>query len=160
MQILNREAIAVFASLKSEKASLSATPSADLVLDYYLIDNEGVVFGKGTPDLNILKIYIFNREIFIGRKLPGEISNVIKILDKIKTLGIQINKAWINQGTFIITSSQGVSQIIFRLEGDINIQLASLQLILDKAKIDLKELEFIDLRFDKPVVKFAPIKHG
>ncbi len=160
IKISNRQAVAILASLRSEEATFSATPSADLVSDNYLIDNEGVVFGKVDSDLNIPKILIYNQEIFISQKPGVEISNAIKILDKIKSLSIQINKAWINQGIFVINSTFPVSQMIFRLDGDINIQLASLQLILDKAKIDLKEMEFIDLRFDKPVVKFAPIKHG
>lgn len=158
LQISSREAFAVLAFLKNKEASFSATPSADEVSDYYMADNEGVVFGKGVRDLNIPQIFIYNYEISIGQKLTGEISNALRILDKIKTLGIQINKAWIREGNFIITSSSPASQIIFRLSNDVDIQLASLQLILDKAKIDVSSLEFIDLRFDKPVVKFAPKK--
>ena len=49
-------------------------------------------------------------------------------------------------------------KVFFRLDNEIDLQLASLQLILEKAKIDERILEFIDLRFDKPIVRFAPKK--
>lgn len=158
LQTANREALAVFASLKDKEASFSATLSAELVKDYFWIDAEGVVFGRGESNPGILTIYLFNQELSIGQKLTGVISDIPMVLDKIKTLGIQIDTARINQDSFIITSANSVSEMLFRLNNNVNVQLASLQLILDKAKIDLNELEFIDLRFDKPVVRFAPKK--
>ncbi len=158
LQTVNREALAVFASLKDKEASFSATPSAELVKDYFLVDSEGVVFGRGESNPWILTVYLFNQELSIGQKLTGGISDIPRILDKIKILGIQIDTARINQDSFIITSVNPVSEMFFRLNNNVDVQLASLQLILDKAKIDLNELEFIDLRFDRPVVRFAPKK--
>ncbi|MDO8573310.1 MAG: FtsQ-type POTRA domain-containing protein [Candidatus Daviesbacteria bacterium] len=148
LQVSNRKALAVFA----------ATPSAELVKEFFLIDNEGVVFGKGEENSDFLKIYIFNQNLSVGQKLTGIISDIPKVLDKIKTLNIQINTARINQDIFTITSNPPVLEILFRLNNNVDVQLASLQLILNKAKMDLNELEFIDLRFDKPVVRFAPKK--
>lgn len=51
-----------------------------------------------------------------------------------------------------LKEDQKEQKIIFALERDILKQLASLQLILQKAKIDNRVMEMIDLRFDKPVV--------
>ncbi|MBI4038755.1 hypothetical protein HY384_02235 [Candidatus Daviesbacteria bacterium] len=57
---------------------------------------------------------------------------------------------------FLINPYSNNPRIIFRLSNSLDVQLASLQLILGKAKIDGSRLEFIDLRFDKPVLKFTP----
>ena|SRR3989339_77868 len=148
LKIENRKAVAVIAELR-EEASFSAAPSAD-VKDYYLIDDEGVIFGKGA-DLAVPQIFVSGLKIFSA-------SNLVKILEKISVLGILINKGFIDGDVLTIDSNPPVSKIILRLDGEIDIQLGSLQLIVDKAKIDSKDLEFIDLRFDKPVVKFAPKK--
>lgn len=158
LRAVNREVLAVLASLKNKEASLSATPSAELVREYFLVDSEGVVFGSGVSDSGALKIYIFDREIAVGKKLTGITADIPKILDKFKSLNIPVDAARINQEFFIVTSLSPASQILFRLNDNVNEQLASLQLILNKAKMDLNELEFIDLRFDKPVVRFAPKK--
>lgn len=159
LKISNRQVTAVLAVLKNE-ASLSATPSSEDVRDSYVVDNEGIVFGKGEDNSNIPRIFISNLKISMGEKLKDGILNAVKILEKIKTLGLSIDKSWISDNNFVLYSGTPVSKIIFRLNDGIDIQLASLQLILDKAKIDSKELEFIDLRFDKPVVRFAPQKRN
>ena len=79
-------------------------------------------------------------------------------MDAVKKMGISVNESFLNDSFFIIKDETSVIKVIFRLKNEVDIQLASLQLILDKAKIDEKELEFIDLRFDKPVVRYAPKK--
>lgn len=158
LQILNREPFVVLASLKNKEASYSAIPSADEVGAYYMVDNEGVVFDKGAPNLNLPQIFIYNSEISMGQKLTGKLSNVLVILQKMKTFGIEVNMGRIIDEDFVVDSNPPLSRVIFRLNENVGIQIASLQLIQNKAKIDSSEFEFIDLRFDKPVVKFAPKK--
>ncbi|MBI2196543.1 FtsQ-type POTRA domain-containing protein [Candidatus Daviesbacteria bacterium] len=176
IQTFDREPAALLISLEEKEASMSslvadiATPSAQQVRDSYSVDAEGVIFSEDTKDLNVPKIYIYDSGITLGKKLENDlIGNSLKILEKVKTLGIEVKEGWIFDNFFIINSEVSNLKIIFRLNEKLDIQLASLQLILDKAKInrrtiptevgrDLKELEFIDLRFDKPVVKFAPKK--
>ncbi len=99
------------------------------------------------------------KEYFKIDKSEGSfLNNALKILDKIKTFGVTTKKSWVSGEFFIINPDIMDPKIIFRLDSQIDIQLASLQLILTEAKIDLKELTFIDLRFDKPIVRFAPKK--
>lgn len=148
-----RQPLAALFVLKEETASPSAKPE-----EAYLTDNEGMVFAKGKGDLNIPQVFVYNLKTSLGEKVTGAVLNSLIILDKIKTLGFDVEKSIISDNNFVIIAGLGKPQIIFHLEGDIDIQLVSLQLISDKAKIDLKELEFIDLRFDKPVVRFAPQK--
>lgn len=169
IKITARQPVATLVALKEKEASLSslieniATPAAKLIKDSYLVDNEGVIFSKNTSDADIPRIYAYDLEISLGKKLENNlIDNSLKILERIKTFGINVIEAWISDGVFIVLGDSGTffrGKIIFDLEGRIDIQLASLQLILAEAKIDLKELEFIDLRFDKPIVRFVPEKN-
>ncbi|MCR4306266.1 MAG: FtsQ-type POTRA domain-containing protein [Candidatus Daviesbacteria bacterium] len=165
IQVLNRQPVAILATLKEKEASMSsfffniATPSAREIQDYYIVDSEGVVFSKDKEKINVSRIYIDDLDISLGGKLESRlIGDSLKILEIAKTLGIVVSESWIFDNFFIINSDASKLKVIFRLDNRVDIQLASLQLILDKAKIDLKELEFIDLRFDKPVVRFAPKK--
>jgi hypothetical protein len=57
-------------------------------------------------------------------------------------------------GTMIIVDVQEM-KVILNLKGEYLKQLASLQLILQKNKIDSKRIESVDLRFAKPVVIYS-----
>lgn len=165
LKVTGRDPAAILISLKSKSASASslientATPSAQDVADAFVVDGEGVIFAKDTEKLNIPKVYLYDLSLSLGKKLKGDfISNVLKILDKVKTFGETIKESWVSDDIFLINSDTHSLKIVFRLDDKTEIQLASLQLILTEAKINLKQLEFIDLRFDKPIVKFAPKK--
>lgn len=164
VQISGRQPVAVLIDLKDKQASFSslleniATPSALLTGNSFIIDNEGMVFDKDKNDLSIPRIYIYNLDIALGKSLTDNlIINTLKILDKVKTFGTLVKESWIGNNFYIIAGDPK-PKIIFRLDEQIDTQLASLQLILTEAKINSRELEFIDLRFDKPIVKFTPKK--
>lgn len=154
IEVRGRDPAVILASLDQP----FSTPSADEKLAGYLADNDGVVFAKNTGDLTSPTVYHANLDISLGKKLEV-LGQILKILDKIKILGIETPDNLINDDDFWV-NPYTTPKIIFRLNDKIDIQLASLQLILDKAKIDSEKLEFIDLRFDKPVVQFAPYDHG
>ncbi|MDD5415815.1 MAG: FtsQ-type POTRA domain-containing protein [Candidatus Daviesbacteria bacterium] len=166
LKIASRKPDAILLNLKDKQASPSflieniATPEAAAAQDSYVVDNEGVVFSKSIDNLDIPKIYIYDSDIAVGKKLKNSlINNSLKILDRIKKFGVIAKKSLIAENFFIINPDTMDPKIIFRLNDQIDIQLASLQLILTDAKIDLRELMFIDLRFDKPIVRFAPKKN-
>ncbi|MDP3758088.1 MAG: FtsQ-type POTRA domain-containing protein [Candidatus Daviesbacteria bacterium] len=161
IEVKGRQPAAVIMSLKTPEATSSsfletiATPSAEFS-EAYLIDNEGVVFSKDTGGFNIPDIFIKDSNISLGKKAVGNnLENSLKILTGVKKLGLDVKTAAIFDNFFLLFS---YPRVVFRLDDKIDMQLASLQLILTEAKIDLKELEFIDLRFDKPLVRFAPKK--
>lgn len=164
VEVLKRLPVAIFNNLKEKEASISslvdmATPSAQQIQDSFVVDGEGVVFSKDTSGLNVPGIYIYDPGISLGKRMESNlVKNSLKILERVKQMGVEIKESWIFDNFFVINSEVSKLKIIFRLDDKLDIQLASLQLILDKAKIDLKELEFIDLRFDKPVIKVAPEK--
>ena len=127
-----------------------ATPSATQIDEVLTADMEGVVFLKNNFINNIPKIYVYNilQNDYLKKSL--------KILQYLKIIGMDNTETNIINN-FLITNS--IPRVIFKLDQDLSLQIASLQLILQRAKIDSKELEFIDLRFDKPIVKFAPKKN-
>lgn len=163
LQVWGRQPFAVFISLKEKEASLSslllniASPAAEQIESVYTVDNEGAVFSE---DVKIAspKVYMYNLKTSLGGKLADAGISALKILDKVKTLGINVDSSWIYDDLFIVIPNTVKPKIIFRLNNSTDVQLASLQLIFLEAKIDLKDLVFIDLRFDKPLIKAAPKK--
>lgn len=165
IKVTGRAPAAILMSLKNKSASISsliannATPSAQDISDVFIVDNDGVIFSKNSGGINIPKIYLYDLSLSLGKKLKEDfISNILKILDKVKLSGIVVKESWVSEDTFLIFSDTPPFKIVFRLDNKVDLQLASLQLILAEAKIYSRELEFIDLRFDKPVVKIAPKK--
>lgn len=134
-----------------------ATPSAEQLenADSFLVDREGVIFAKAYNLVDIPKIYYYGSDISLGQKSKDELAGSLKILEKVKSYGLDIITSHLSDEIFIMNPPK----IIFKMGQNIDAQLASLQLILNQAKIEEKELEFIDLRFDKPVVKLAPKKN-
>src|SRR3989344_5333315 len=131
-----------------------ASPAAQNPEGFFIVDEEGVVFAK--DDIGgIPNIYLYDPGVALGKRLNGIYSNLLVILGKVKTFGINVREGWITDSSFVIKEGDGTPRIIFALEDEIDIQIASLQLILDKAKIDSSKLEFIDLRFDKPIIRFV-----
>jgi len=148
-------------------AYLIATPSASETPTAFLIDNEGMIFSKDINNLNIPKIFANISKISLGQRLE-KISEIQIILDKIKTYGLDTQTSEVVDQSLVILTNP---KVIFNLEDKVEEQLASLQLILNKAKINrwtvptdvginADQLEFIDLRFDKPVIRIAPKKNG
>ena len=139
------------AILKLNEATLSgvlediATPSAKPG-NGFLVDNEGVVFDTDSGQDNIPTIFILEKPENIA-------ASNLQILQKMTEFGLNPKQAVVSQNWLIVFSTP---KIIFRTDSRVDIQLASLQLILEKAKIEDVRLEFVDLRFDKPTVRFAP----
>lgn len=136
--------------------SLEATPSSQTALlnwafpslnQGFLADNEGVIFATGS-DENLPAIFWPEENLKVGQKLDGSIfSKVKKVLESYpKSKEVQLSTN--------ILQIQMEEKVALSLQKDLDKQLASLQLILEKAKIENKPMETIDLRFDKPVVVY------
>ncbi len=163
LHISGRQPFAALVSIKEKIASVSssvetiATPSAEDINGSYIVDDEGVVFIKNANGVDAPEIYINDLDISLGGQPKNDrVRTSIIILSRIESLNVDVENAWVI-GNDLQVLTKG-SKIIFSLKEKTDIQLASLQLILAEAKIDLSKLEFIDLRFDKPIVKFAPKK--
>ncbi len=159
LNILSRKQAAVLVILSEEQASDSATPSAVLRGDEkkFVVDNEGVIYSSSIEQISAPTVYVTGIELSLGQKVRGNIiNNTLKIIGKIQSFGLELADAEIYSNMFLLVNSR--PKMIFLLNDNVDNQIASLQLIYDQAKIDSKALEFIDLRFDKPVVRFAPKK--
>lgn len=139
----------------SESAKLSFSTSG--VSEKFIVDSDGMIFSKNYEQFSAPEVYISGINLSLGQMLEkGLVSNTLKILEKVKTFGIEVKEAKVISEKALLIN--GNPKIVFRLDSDIDKQTASLQLILKTAKIDSNTLEFVDLRFDKPIVKFAPKK--
>ena len=123
-----------------------------------LIDDEGIVFTLDEAKSSQPAVFILGEELSVGKKLDQElIKKTVQVLEKIKSLGVNSDDPKIYSKAYLSLGQR--PQMIILLNDKIDRQLASLQLILDQAKMDTKEVEFLDLRFDKPIVRYAPKKN-
>ena len=148
-----------------ERFTQQATPSGESsnsaifadAGENFLVDIQGVIYSNNPEGVNAPRIYVRDLKFTLGQTIKENIiKNILKIIDKLKTFGVSIKEVKIIKNNILLVDA--VPRIIFKLDDKQEMQIASLQLILNKAKIDGSSLEFIDLRFDKPVVRFAPKK--
>ncbi|OGE42589.1 hypothetical protein A3B45_00055 [Candidatus Daviesbacteria bacterium RIFCSPLOWO2_01_FULL_39_12] len=163
INLTERKAQFIFAPLKLKEATgsaieqlinISATESAQFadLGEKYLVDDQGVVFERATEE-NLPKIYL-RYDLSVGKRLDeGLIKNLLKILQKVSEFGLPITRAFLEKEDLVSIDTS--PKLVLRLTFEIDSQLAALQLILEKAKIDDVKLEFIDLRFDKPVIRYG-----
>ncbi len=136
----------------------SASFSAQLVLD-----SSGFAFLDNPQGLNLPKIAGFFPELELGRSIDSRIvKNSTEILEKLKEGQIEVKSAKITKSIYLLIvgnyqktlGNQKDLKLIFLLTGNHLQELASLQLILQRNRIDSKSIESIDLRFDKPIVVY------
>jgi hypothetical protein len=148
---------ASFKILQDASASAKVEFKIGEIKTSFLVDNEGLIFNDKEPQNESLPKIFIAEEFLLGEKMdPNIIKGTLWILNKVKELGVFAKEARIYPSQDLIINTD--PKLIFSLNEDINKQLASLQLILQKAKIDEEVMEFIDLRFSKPVVKYLPKK--
>lgn len=115
-----------------------------------VVDEEGIIFEQDIANLPALFLPDQNLKIGQPVNLPN-FDKIATILSKLPKLEILVVRAKV-EGDNLLVDAQ--PKLAFSLENDILRQLASLQLILQKAKIDRKPMEVIDLRFNKPVITY------
>lgn len=161
-----------FNSVSLSLKNLEATPSSTAaLLDWskpnlsslaFLADEEGVIFKEG-EESSLPFVLLPEPELKIGQKLDGELfAKLAQIFNKLRELNFgtlqtgNLNdvalSAKVVDGAVLIHDEE---KVVLSLQKDLLRQLASLQLILEKAKIDGDVIEMIDLRFDKPVVVYT-----
>lgn len=146
---------ALEATSSSSAGQLNFQTDESSVSGIFLADNLNYIFSKN-EDKSLPQVFLISGNLSIGQKLPpGMLQDTLEILKKLNELSVEVKTARIESGQLLIDGSQ---KLIFSLNKDINYQLASLQLILQKAKMESKLMEKIDLRFDKPVVVYSPKK--
>ncbi len=126
----------------------------------FLVDNEGMVFDRLEDQINFPKILILGIKLEIGRIIPDNtIEKVKDVSGKLQAINIPTDNLYVLGDKLIIDSSP---RVIISLNKRLDYQTASLQLILTQAKMNSdpgktgsNNIESIDLRFDKPVIRYG-----
>ncbi len=129
----------------------------------FAMDSQGMLFAKNIDDQNLQIIYDATDELTLGKViLEGKALEIIKLIERIKQIPMDINTVKVEGDKLLIDTKP---KLVFGLDRNLNTQFASLQLILLKAKMNSgeisatspksKQIEIINLRFDKPVVRYS-----
>ena len=119
----------------------------------FIVDEEGFVFARKDEEINIPKVEIVGFDIKMGAVFPDNIiKKSLSVFNFLSKISLNVRDAKISQERELIIISD--MKIIFNLYDDIESKLASLQLILNQAKIESRVLKYVDLRFDKPVITY------
>lgn len=133
-----------------------------------VIDSSGFYFSQNTQKQNVPEIEVVNSEIpAFGSFVPSNFLIANSMLSYLKSKGFNVysNKI-VGDYIFAVVAeyNQKNIKLLFNLNKEKDKQLASLQVILQKAtmspygshgEIEGREIETIDLRFDKPVVVYS-----
>lgn len=122
--------------------------------DQFGVDKQGKVFVLDQVGDIPSVIYAGEGGLSVGKELSvAQTKNLLDILNGLKLINYLFERVFWTLENNLIVQSKPV--IIFDLKSDSSIQLASLQLILEKAKIEKGQIDLIDLRFEKPVLRYA-----
>ncbi|MDO8498826.1 MAG: hypothetical protein Q7S44_03500 [bacterium] len=136
----------------SSQASLLDWSFSASSSDVWLADKGGKIFKQETR-ADLPTLFINEQTIKLGQNLnQGLFESLTLALDKFKKINLPVTQLKV-LGSVLLTNTQ--PRVVLSLAKDMSRQLASLQLILQKAKIDGKAMDTIDLRFDKPVVVYS-----
>jgi hypothetical protein len=126
-------------------------------LGEFLVDKDGLIYGHLQSVLSgVPFFYLEDEKVNIGEFLPNNLVNkVLSIFETLNKEGIALDSLKVSGEKVLVSSNP---RLVFSLKKDLNTQFASLQLILQKAKMDSNTIDQIDLRFDKPVVIFSSKK--
>ncbi len=123
--------------------------------DFLIVDSEGVVFEQSEGGF-LPNIFIDSSDLKVGSFLDkSTFEGISNVQSKLSNLGLGFTESKIISNYLLVN---GAPRLIFDLVDDVNKQLISLQLILNKARMDNSEIESIDLRFKNPVVIYSDKK--
>lgn len=139
----------------SQAALLDFSQALDSNLEQVLIDQSGYVFSKAGDGTGLPLIRFEDQPVNVGSTVPRNLlDGVLTITHELEKMNYHQTLLRVNRvNDLIVTTSEGL-KLVFSLNKDLNIQLASLQLILQKAKIESRAIDSVDLRFNKPVVVY------
>lgn len=146
------------AQVEATAASSAATVDFSIptsVSSKFFMDHDGVLFYNTDGDVNIPLVYT-TRDLAIKDSLGIEMGmGLEKTLEILKKIELSPKLVKIDDANNLIIVGNQNTKIILSLKNGLLKQLASLQLIWQKNKIDSKRIDSIDLRFAKPVVVYS-----
>ena len=116
----------------------------------FLVDEEGATFSEVTPETKDLKKVSLELglELALGQRLGEDVIFLILLEDpQVRSI------KYIGQEGIEVQAEENLA-ILFSREKNLEAQARSLQMIVQKYKIEGKELKQVDLRYEQPVVKY------
>lgn len=154
-------ALATESYLEEERMSEGSTPSGKIDTKfikkdepYFLIDRFGVLFnGPSEENLPVMGVDLQNMKVGDRiEKIPAE--SMLQILQFLKNTNDM--PLWIaSKDQKIVMGMKGGEMVITESNGDIEKEMSSLQLIINRFRIEGRKVDYIDLRFGKPVIKYS-----
>ncbi len=122
---------------------------------WYLIDKDAVIFDQQIEKPKDLPAFNINNDldIKIGKKLEKDWVKIVDLADSLQNGYVNVEKIELEYPSVKLILSEG-SMVYMSLESDISRQVGSLQFILRQSKIEGRSIKAIDLRFDKPTIKY------
>lgn len=139
------------ASVSSQTALIDWSFPVSSQSSFAVADKTGLIFAE-TSDFGLPVLLVEGVDLKLGEKVKDpNFYRIQVIISKLKELvGFNLMKL---DGISVLIDA--TPKIAFSIERDELIQLGSLQLLLQKAKIDGREIKYVDLRFNKPIVTYG-----
>lgn len=125
--------------------------------DYYQVDYQGIILDKPDQPTNLpliasgeFSVTADNYQLESPLILSG-----LDFLYQLLAKNIEARRVEITNSQELTVFLKTGPQVLISLDKDLKKQVDSLQLILERAKIEGKQIEVIDLRFDKPVITYG-----
>jgi len=146
------------ASLSGRVASDSARIATSSAFDqqFFLVDKEGLVFVKVSTFSGLPLFYLFDEKFpglgeNIGQK---RIQTALEVAQLLKEARIEIKEVFLTSfGTIEMSLKEG-PRVLFSSQKSPVAQVTSLQLILSSSRMEGEIPKTIDLRFERPVVRY------
>ena len=126
---------------------------------YFYLSSQGEIISKSkTPNTKLPIINYYQKLNFQSYKAGDfltfkDIKSTLYLIKEVSDLNIVIDNVDMN-GVNMILFNIGDKKIIFSSEKDTGLQLYQLQQIVRQFKVEGRQFKEIDLRFDKPVIRF------
>lgn len=126
---------------------------------YFYLDNDGKIISKSRNLDHKLPIINFYEKLNFTNYTPGEVITFKDVqyslffLQTLNNLDIKVDNLDIN-GINMLVFNLKERKIIFSSEKDKRLQVYEFEQIFKEFKIQGKQFKEIDLRFDKPIVRF------
>jgi len=115
-----------------------------------LVDKEGVIYAETQAELHNLKTVSLELgfELMLGQEIGSDIVSLILLEEP----QISFIKSTGQEGLEVVSNEQ--LKILLSRKRDLWQQIENLQKIIQKYKIEGKNLSHVDLRYDQPVIKY------
>ena len=132
-----------------------ASPSASFQ-QYFLVDREGLVFAKASDFSGLPLFYLFDEEIpSLGENIgQTRIETASEIIENLKEDKTEVSEVFLTAFGSIEMILRDGTKVLFSSQKNPIAQVASLQLILSSTRIEGETPVIVDLRFEKPIIKY------